>query len=106
MCLRNRHINVFFTNNYNSLKNGVVKQCFLCSNEYKVGNIVTSVFHGKIANVNLAECTGTKTVGICLMKNQYQLFSLLDNSKAPEPIRIHCKKSTVKNSAKQRSRDR
>ena len=36
----------------------------------------------------------------------YQLFSFLDNSKAPEPIRIHCKKSTVKNSAKQQSRDR
>ena len=50
----------------------------------------------KIAKVNLAEGTETKTVGICLMKNQYQLFSPLDNSKAPESIRIYCKKSTAK----------
>ena len=47
----------------------------------------------KIANVNLAECAETKTVGMCPSEKPKSTFSFLDNSKAPEPIRIQ---STVK----------
>ena len=42
-------------------------------------------------------CLRNRNINVFL---QISTFSLPDNSKVPEPIRIHCKKSTVKNSAK------
>ena len=46
----------------------------------------------KIANVYLAECTGTKPVGMGRSEKTKITFSLLENSKAPEHDSEQCKK--------------